>query len=214
MLSCIILDPCLLVLTEGFLGGSDGKESACNVGNLGLILGSGRSPGGGNAIYSSILAWRIPWTEEPVRLQSLGSQRVGHDWLTHTHTTQPLAEDRKARLQSDLSLNTSLVEVLGPFWACFLLCKVEITISWEDFPWDNMYKSAQYHSSLMVGAQKMTPVIIYHCYRVSSWLQRFSSGWDMLIRPVIQWLVGTQAALSAIVLLMTWLWFTSAKSVW
>ena len=31
------------------------------------------------AIYSSILAWRIPWTEEPVRLQSLGSQRVGHD---------------------------------------------------------------------------------------------------------------------------------------
>ena len=31
------------------------------------------------AIYSSILAWRIPWTEEPVRLQFLGSQRVGHD---------------------------------------------------------------------------------------------------------------------------------------
>ena len=33
----------------------------------------------GMAIYFSILAWRIPWTEEPGRLQSMGSQRVGHD---------------------------------------------------------------------------------------------------------------------------------------
>ena len=31
------------------------------------------------AMHSSILAWRIPWTEEPGRLQSMGSQRVGHD---------------------------------------------------------------------------------------------------------------------------------------
>ena len=34
------------------------------------------------AIHSSILAWRIPWTEKPSRLQSMGSQRVGHDWAT------------------------------------------------------------------------------------------------------------------------------------
>ena len=33
----------------------------------------------GMAIYSSILAWRIPWTEETGSLQSMGSQRVGHD---------------------------------------------------------------------------------------------------------------------------------------
>ena len=33
----------------------------------------------GRATHSSILAWRIPWTEEPGRLQSTGSQRVGHD---------------------------------------------------------------------------------------------------------------------------------------
>ena len=33
----------------------------------------------GMAAHSSILSWRIPWTEEPGRLQSLGSQRVGHD---------------------------------------------------------------------------------------------------------------------------------------
>ena len=34
----------------------------------------------GMAARSRILAWRIPWTEEPGRLQSIGSQRVGHDW--------------------------------------------------------------------------------------------------------------------------------------
>ena len=63
-----------------FPGGSDGKVSACNVGDLGLISGLGRSPGGGEmATHSSILAWKIPLTEEPARLQSMGSQRVGHD---------------------------------------------------------------------------------------------------------------------------------------
>ena len=36
----------------------------------------------GMATNSSILAWRIPWTKEPGRLQSMGSQRVGHDWVT------------------------------------------------------------------------------------------------------------------------------------
>ena len=39
------------------------------------------------ATHSSILAWRIPWTEEPGELQSMGSKRVGQDWLTNTHTT-------------------------------------------------------------------------------------------------------------------------------
>ena len=37
--------------------------------------------------HSNILAWEIPWTEEPVRLQSTGSQRVGHNWA-HTTTTK------------------------------------------------------------------------------------------------------------------------------
>ena len=67
-----------------FPGGSDGKESACNVGDLGLIPGSGRSPGKEMATHSSIPAWKIPWTEEPGGLQSMGLQRVGHDWETST----------------------------------------------------------------------------------------------------------------------------------
>ena len=41
----------------------------------------------GMATHSSILAWRISWTEEPGGVQFTGSQRVGHDWsdLAHTH---------------------------------------------------------------------------------------------------------------------------------
>ena len=45
------------------------KESACNTGDWGSIPGSGRSFGGGNSYHSSILAWRIPWPEEPGGLQ-------------------------------------------------------------------------------------------------------------------------------------------------
>ena len=64
--------------TIPFPGGSDGKASAYNAGDMGSIPGLGRS-GEGNGKYSSTLAWRIPWMEEPDRLQSMGSQRVGHD---------------------------------------------------------------------------------------------------------------------------------------
>ena len=87
---------CLFTLFMGFSrkdfpGVSDGKASAYNAGNLGSIPGSGRSPREGNgyplqyslekamATHSSILAWKIPWMEEPGRLQSMGLQRVGHN---------------------------------------------------------------------------------------------------------------------------------------
>ena len=99
-------------MTFWSLGDSIGKESTCNARNLGLIPGSGSSPGEGNgnplqhscledpmvrgawqatvhrvaqswtrlmAPHSSTLAWKIPWMEEPGRLQSTGSLRVGHD---------------------------------------------------------------------------------------------------------------------------------------
>ena len=53
-----------------------GKESTCNGGDPGSIPGSGRSPGEETATHSSILAWEIPWTEEPggPHSQESGSQ--------------------------------------------------------------------------------------------------------------------------------------------
>ena len=49
-------------------GGLDGKEFACNMGDLGSIPGLGRSPEKETATHSNILAWRIPLTEETDRL--------------------------------------------------------------------------------------------------------------------------------------------------
>ena len=58
-------------------GGSHGKESACNVGDLDLIPRWGRSPGGGHGNPPHVfLPGESPWTEEPAGLQSMGSQRV------------------------------------------------------------------------------------------------------------------------------------------
>ena len=71
-----------------FPGDSAGKESTRNAGDLGSIPGLGRALEKGMATHPSVLAWRIPRTEEPGRLQSksMGLQRLGRDWVTkHTH---------------------------------------------------------------------------------------------------------------------------------
>ena len=72
----------------GLPSGSVGKESACNAGDPGSIPGSGRSLGKGDAIHSSILAQRMPWTEEPGGLQSTRPQRVGHSLATRPRTSR------------------------------------------------------------------------------------------------------------------------------
>ena len=66
-------------LKVGFPSGSDDKESACSAGDV-RDLGSIRKDPlqKGMATHSSILVWRIPWTEESGRLQSTESQIVGH----------------------------------------------------------------------------------------------------------------------------------------
>ena len=58
------------------------KNPPANAGDgrdAGLIPGLGRSPGEGHGNPLQYLAWRIPWTEEPGSLQSIGSQRIRHD---------------------------------------------------------------------------------------------------------------------------------------
>ena len=59
-----------------------GKESACDAGDWVWSLGQENRLEKEMATYSSILAWRIPWTQELGGLQSMGSQRVGHNWAT------------------------------------------------------------------------------------------------------------------------------------
>ena len=75
------------------------KNPAANAGDVrdaGSIPGSGSSPGGGNVNLPQYSSWRILWTEEPDRLQSMQLQRVGHDWIylacrpTYLNTRQNL----------------------------------------------------------------------------------------------------------------------------
>ena len=103
-----ILSPCLFSLYAEYIMRNAGLEAQAGIKIAGSNINNpGRS--GGNksackretrvqslgwedplekemATHSSILAWRIPWTEEPGRLQSMGSQRVGHDRATNTFT--------------------------------------------------------------------------------------------------------------------------------
>ena len=74
---------------SGLLWWLRGEESACNAGatgDVGSTLGEKDPLEEGMATHSSILAWRIPWTEEPGGLQSAGSQEFGMTERLGTHT--------------------------------------------------------------------------------------------------------------------------------
>ena len=65
----------IVAASHGFPGGSVVKNPPANAGDVGLLPGSGDPLEKGMASHCSILAWRIPWTEDPGGLQSMGSQR-------------------------------------------------------------------------------------------------------------------------------------------
>ena len=70
----------------GFSGGSDGKEPACNVGDLGLIPGSGRFPGGGHGNPLQYSCLENPYGQRSSAGYSAWGRRVGHGWATKPNT--------------------------------------------------------------------------------------------------------------------------------
>ena len=99
----------------------------------GSIPGSGRSPGIGNATHSSILAWRISWTEETGGLQSMGSQRVRHGlkWLsTAQHkTTSITSQFLQHKVWTEISLipwNHQTSWMLFFFLLCIHICTTPV----------------------------------------------------------------------------------------
>ena len=66
------------------------KNPPASAGDIGSIPGLGRSPGEGNGNPLQYSCWEIPWTEEPGRLQFMGSQRVRHDLATKQQYQQLL----------------------------------------------------------------------------------------------------------------------------
>ena len=95
------------------------KNLPCSAGgstNTSLIPGSGRSPGGGNGnpLHSSILAWKISWTEEAGGLQSKGSQWVRQNW-TYTYLLGKYSSHKLTIWHSGLYISfRSLVVVILP----------------------------------------------------------------------------------------------------
>ena len=76
------------------------------------------------ATHSSILAWKIPWTEDPGRLQSMGSQRVGHNWATSLsflglkvkvkeHHQEESRQIKNVQLYKSPGLDSSKVDVVS-----------------------------------------------------------------------------------------------------
>ena len=68
-----------MIILGGFPGGSEGKETACNTREWGSISDWEDPLKKEIATHSSVLDWRIPWSEEPGGLQSMGSQRIRHN---------------------------------------------------------------------------------------------------------------------------------------
>ena len=79
---------CMISLIWGFPGGSDGKESTCNAGDLASIPGLGRSPGEGNGSPLQYSGLENSMDREAWQATSMGWQRVRQDWVTFTHSQE------------------------------------------------------------------------------------------------------------------------------
>ena len=87
------------------------------------------------ATHSSTLAWKIPWTEEPGRLQSMGSQRVGHEWATSLHSLHTLSlEKEMATHSSILAWRIPWTEEPGGPWS---MGSQRVRHDWSD--WTRMH---------------------------------------------------------------------------
>ena len=93
------------------------------------------------AIHASILAWRIPWTEKPSRLQSTGSQRVGHDWVTSPSYLYP--NIRFWHQKEENLISVFLNDAAGQ-------ASLSITISWSSLRLTSI-KSVMPSSHLILG---------------------------------------------------------------
>ena len=86
------------------------------------------------ATHTSILAWRILWTEEPVGVQSTGSQRVGHDWVTNTFTCTVLSSDIQVG-KDTLCTQSHKTEI--KVWAAFSYLELRAILQTQSCHWEN-----------------------------------------------------------------------------
>ena len=85
------------------------------------------------AIHSSILDWRIPWTEKPRRLQSTGSQRVGHHWATSLSLFRNIVNTIKLSFVYVVVQLPSYVRLFATPWTAAHQAPLSSTTSWSLF---------------------------------------------------------------------------------
>ena len=127
---------------KGFLNGSAGKESACQCRRHRKqetrvwFLGGDDPLEEEMATYPSILAWEVPWTEEPGGLQSMRLQRVGHAWVTKhacIHVTKWSFFSEGLYLSDRNFLNLLLIhlEIYSTVYSLFIFSSESDWRSWE-----------------------------------------------------------------------------------
>ena len=128
------------------------------------------------ANHSSMLAWKILWTEESVRLQSMGSQRVGHNWATNTFTFylqccvsfRCIAEWYKLLTYPSLPYLSPLVTISFCLWVCFCFVDFKcicIIFLASTYKWFHMILVSLWLTSLnMIISRSTVHICCWKCH--------------------------------------------------
>ena len=117
------------------------------------------------ATHCSTLAWKIPRTEEPCRLQSLGSQRAGHDWATSLHFFTSYNSDtsgsflQKGRQKWNQQGNQNLCPQIRCEWNCSL----PAISYWQSFRSTTSHLFSHFQSVTLLISSCLTAAELYHC---------------------------------------------------
>ena len=126
------------------------------------------------ATHFSIIAWNIPWTEDPGRLQSMGSQRVGHNWTTNTLSWE-------ARQESYLIACSLRGTLLGKAWlaACHLVLKFHLL-------WSQCADWVRQAQPLLLLKHPCRMLSVHHMAGSTTCLILFSHRWEKRASRIIR----------------------------
>ena len=151
------------------------------------------------AIHSSILAWRIPWTEEPGGPQSSGSQRVRHNWMTNTTLLLIVLWSEKMLDMISIFLNLLRFDLSPKIWSILenVSCALEKTVYSSALGW-NVLKISMRSISFNVSFKTSVSLLIFYFDDLSIGM----SG--VLKSPTITVLLSISPFMSVSVYIMYW----------
>ena len=186
------------------------------------------------ATHSSALAWKIPWMEEPGRLQSMGSQKVGHDWMTLLHSLHSL---HALSLEKEMATHSSVlawriprtVEPGGPWpmgsqrvghdwsdWAHTLQC-------WALYCWWNQESLP----GPLLCLFKPPPLFLRQCLILtlahssqgelagqSPWCSHMLMPRLKIPPPLLRWMYRLTTQLTSQILVQMWFWTSQISIIW